>query len=277
MQIGINAPNYKKLKDWNSGFVEAVLRRHPRNPKDMNGFFGGTITGERGTGKSMYCYKVMAKTYYELNGYSKVSDEEDAYKEALEYMIFDAKTFLKLILRNKAKRIITPIITLDDASTHFGKYLFQRNPKLNEMLLGETATIREAVTGFLINCPKRAHLTKFLREYDDFKGTVYAIKGYGNQKERRWQRKVRFYRRDYLPDEQKFRIHIPFQDKFSCYVPEPFYTWYYEKKRKAGIEHTLKRYGIIPDNDFKEVKEYAIKLAKYLPDDLRKAVDDSCV
>ena len=47
---------------------------------------GGTISGERGTGKSTYAYKVLAKTYYELNGYTKVDEEEDAYKEALKYL-----------------------------------------------------------------------------------------------------------------------------------------------------------------------------------------------
>jgi len=37
--------HYKLLKDWNSGFVEWVIKRHPKNDRQQNGFMGGFIFG----------------------------------------------------------------------------------------------------------------------------------------------------------------------------------------------------------------------------------------
>jgi hypothetical protein len=262
--------NYKKLYDWNSGFVRWVIYRHPTNPKQQNGFMGGFIFGERGTGKSTYCYKVTAKTYYELNGYNTTDDEEDAYKQALEYMIFDPTIFRKLIIYNKIKRIVTPIITLDDASMHFGKMLHMTDPHTYAALLGETATIRTAVTGFLINAPKRGHVAKFLRDYDDFKGEIKTIStGHTpNIDTPSWQRKVRFYRWYYYPDEVKYRIQIPFQDKYSCYIPEPYYTWYLEKKRYFELKHEIE----VADKIDPESRTVFLEHKNELPPELKSVV-----
>jgi len=232
---------YKKLEDWNSGFVNWVIRRHPTARSQQNGFMGGFIFGERGTGKSTYCYKVGAKTHYKLCGYTGKDNEEESYKEALKYTIFEPTDFRKLLIYNKLKDIITPLICLDDASMHFGNMLHMTDPKLYAALLGETATIRTAATGFLINAPKRGHVVKFLRDYDDFKGEAKLdgggyTPGYNQQT---WNRKVRFYRWNYYPDEVKYRITIPFQDKYSCYIPDLFYLWYLEKKKYFEIKHEM--------------------------------------
>jgi len=198
--------HYKKLRDWNSGFIDIIKKRHPLTPRQQNGFISGTVTGERGTGKSTYVYKVMAKLYYDLNGYSKTDDETDAYQEALDNILFEPMEFINLIINNKRKRFITPVLCIDDASVHFGKYLFQTNPKLNAAVQGLTATLRTAVTGFFITTPARSHLAKFLREYDDFK--VRIIMDYD------WQRFARCYRWNWYPDEKNivykflFRIVI---------------------------------------------------------------------
>lgn len=263
--------NYKKLKDWNSGFVRWVIHRHPSNPKQQNGFMGGFIFGERGTGKSTYCYKVNAKTYYELNGYSKTDEEEDAYQEALQYMMYEPSDFRKLLIYNKIKRIVTPIICLDDASMHFGKMLHVINPKLYSALLGETATIRTAATGFLINAPKRSHVVKFLREYDDFKGEVKTSNGGHDPSvdSPSWQRKVRFYRWNYYPDEVRYRIQIPFQDRYSCYIPEPFYNWYIEKKRYFELKHEIE----VADRVDKEARIVFIENKKDIPRDFWSIIE----
>lgn len=225
--------DYVKLKNWNSGMVKGIIRRHPMNPHEQNGFISGAIVGERGGGKSTYAYKVLAKTYYELNGYNTIDAEEEAYKEALDCIIFDPLSFIQLIMRNKRNRTITPAICLDDASVHFGKYLFQTNAKLNQAILGLTATLRTAVTGFLITCPTRAHLAKFLREYDDYRVRII-------RQNDRWERIARYYQWNYYPDEKKYRVQVPFQDKYSCYIPEPYYTWYYNKKMAAELSHAEK-------------------------------------
>jgi len=231
--------NYKKLNEWNSGFHDWILKRHPKSNIKQNGFMGGFIFGERGTGKSTYCYKVQSKTYYSLNGYNKKDDEESAYKESLEYFFFDPSKFRRFLINNKLKRIITPCICLDDASMHFGNMLHMTDPKVYSALLGETATIRTAVTGFLINAPKRKHVAKFLRDYDDFKGRALVDGGGSIDDRQTWNRKIRFYRWNYYPDEVRYRIQIPFQDKYSCYIPEPMYSWYVDKKNYYEIKHEL--------------------------------------
>lgn len=94
----------KLLKDWNSGTSHRIILRHP------DGFIGYQIQGERGRGKSMYAYKVMAKVYQDLNGL----DEFDAYKMALKYMIFSPKDLINLIEHNIDTDEITPVICLED-------------------------------------------------------------------------------------------------------------------------------------------------------------------
>jgi hypothetical protein len=197
---------------------------------------GGFIFGERGQGKSTYALKVMTKVYYTLNGYDKNEQEEDAYREALKYMIYEPEDFQKLTIYNKLHHKVTPIICLDDASMHFGNMLHITNPRQYSSLMGQTATIRTAVTGMLITAPKRCHVVKFLRDYDDFKGEAFIDFGGGDNN---WNRKIRFYKWTYYPDETKFRIHIPFQDKYSCYVPDEYYIPYIRRKGYFEIKHDM--------------------------------------
>jgi hypothetical protein len=261
--------NYKSLYDWSSGFVEWVLRRHPLSANQQNGFMGGFIFGERGLGKSTYSFKVGAKTYYVLNGYTTKSDEEDAYKEALKYIFYDPSEFRSFLIYNKLKRIVSPYVCLDDASMHFGNMLHITNPKIYSALMGETATIRTAVTGFLITAPKRKHVVKFLRDYDDFKGEAKTDSGGGGRDFMTWNRKVRYYRWNYYPDEVRYRIQVPFQDKYSCYIPEPFYTWYLEKKRYYELKHELE----VADTIDKSVRYIFIKHKNDIPEPLQRFVD----
>jgi len=230
---------YKYLKDWNSGFHDWVINRHPTEQNRQNGFMGGFIYGSKGNGKSTYCYKVMAKIYYTINGYSKKDDEEEAYKLSLDHLIFDGDTFLDLMINNKVRQKITPVLCLDDASMHFGTQLYKHNPPLYDAMAGEIATVRTAVTGFLITSPKRSMCAKFLRENDDYKGEALKVAG------SKWMRKIRFYQWREYPDERKYKIQIPFQDEYSCYVPDeektglPFYENYVQKKRYYEIRHQI--------------------------------------
>jgi hypothetical protein len=235
--------NYKPLSDWHSGFHDWTLRRYPHDRRKQNGFMGGFIFGERGRGKSTYAYKVMAKVYYTLNGFEGRDKEEDAYKLALKYMIYEPKDFQQLTIYNKIHNIITPIICLDDASMHFGNMLHITNNKMYAALMGQTATIRSAVTGFLITAPKRCHVAKFLRDYDDFKGQAMTDMGAQmdspDMVKENWNRKIRFYRWNWYPDEVKYNIQIPFQDRYSCYVPDDYYYMYVKKKRYFELKHDL--------------------------------------
>ena len=215
--------NRKRLNDWNSGTVHRILRRYP------DGFIGYQIQGERGKGKSMYAYKVMAKVYQELYEL----DEYDAYKMALEYMIFSPADLIDLIEHNIKHDVITPVICLDDATVHFNSYKFFVDLYEVVLLKGLFDTIRTAITSVLITCPNRKQLLSFLRAYDDYKIEIKTAPGGDNH-----DRYARCYQFNWYPDEKKYKVIVPFQDKYSCYVPgkkndpESPYGAYMVKRKK---------------------------------------------
>ena len=224
--------NIKALKEWESGLANLIVKRYPKEEKAATGFVERVITGDPGSGKSTYCYKVGAKVYYVLRGYYNKDHEEDAYKESLRYMLYHPSDFAELIYHNKSEREITPFVCLDDASVHFGKQLYRLDPDTYMELEGLIPTLRTAITGFLVNTPYKQLLAKFLREFCRHKVNILLSHEFGS-----WARLARQYEKYWLPDDTKFRMKIPFQDKFSCLVPEPYYSWYYDKKMKAEADY----------------------------------------
>ncbi|RLF56052.1 MAG: hypothetical protein DRN27_09945 [Thermoplasmata archaeon] len=196
--------NRKKLNDWNSGTAHRILRRYP------DGFIGYQIQGERGKGKSMYAYKVMAKVYMAIYNL----DEYEAYDMALKYMIFSPNDLINLIEYNIKHDVITPVICLDDATVHFNSYKFFVDLYEVVLLKGLFDTIRTAITSVLITCPNRKQLLSFLRAYDDYKIEIKSAPGGDN-----YDRYARCYQFNWYPDERKYKVIVPFQDKYSCYVP----------------------------------------------------------
>ena len=254
--------NYKKIWEWNSGFHDWVIRRHPHNGHKQNGFMGGFIFGERGQGKSTYALKVMAKVYFTLNGLTGTDGEGEAYLWAINKMIYEPQDFQHLTTYNKLHGIVTPILCLDDASMHFHNMLHITNPKEYAALLGQTATVRTAVTGLLITAPKRKHVVKFLRDYDDYKGEAFIDAGSGyDATHQNWRRKIRFYKWNYYPDEVKYRIKIPFQDKYSCYIPDEYYLLYVHRKGYFEIKHDM----MFADKINKENRQLFIEYENDLP------------
>jgi len=195
--------NRKRLEDWNSGTVDKIIRRHP------NGFAGFVIQGERGRGKSMYAYKVMAKIYQQLNGL----DEYEAYAMSLNHMIFSPSELISMVKNNLKNNYVTPVLCLDDATVHFNAYKFFVD--LHEVILlkGMFDTIRTVLTGLLMTCPTRRSLLKFLKDYDDYKIDIKHAPGNA------MDRFARCYQFNWYPDERKYRVIVPYQDRYSVYVP----------------------------------------------------------
>jgi len=262
--------NYKKLNEWNSGFHDWVLNRHPSKNNKQNGFMGGFIYGSKGAGKSTYCYKVMAKIYYTINGYNTFDDEIDAYNEALRYMYMDGDLYLDRLIENRIKEIVTPCICLDDAGRHFGTQLYKHNPVLYDDMAGSMQVVRDVVTGFLINAPKRSMCAKFLRENDEYKGEALSDSG------SRWMRRIRFYEWYEYPDEVKRKLQIPFQDRFSCYIPDektvgfPAFENYMEKRRYFNIKSDIE----MADKHKKRNRPVFLRLLDECPDRIPKDFHD---
>lgn len=237
--------NYKHLCEWNSGFHDWTIRRHPHDNRKQNGFMGGFIFGERGQGKSTYALKVMAKIYQTLENLS----EEEAYLKAINMMIYEPEEFSRILILNKINHVVLPVMCLDDASMHFNNMLHITNPRAYASLMGKTATIRTVVTGLLITAPTRKHVVKFLRDYDDYKGEAFIDVGGESYDDQNWNRKIRFYKWNYYPDEVKYRIKIPFQDKYSCYVPDKIYNLYLNRKLYFEVKHDMQDADTISKQD----------------------------
>lgn len=225
-------PTYRKLKDWNSGLSALIIKNHPTKDNKMTGHISRTVTGDPGVGKSMYSYKTLAKTYYDFNGYTKVDEEEYAYKLAIDNFIYRPQELFEKV---KIQRDLDePALAwcIDDASVHMGRQLFDQDRDMYRQLQGTVPTLREDVTGLLITTIVIQLLAKPLREFVRKKVHVMPLA------ELKSHRKVaRHYEKWYFPDDIRFRIKIPFQEKFSSLCPEPFYSWYHEKKMKCLNEY----------------------------------------
>jgi hypothetical protein len=204
-------PIYKTLDDYSLILANKIIA------KVNVGFIGAIIEGERGYGKSMYALKVMAQVYHNLLGIS----DDDAWRMALDYMLFSMDDVIKFIDNNIKNEIVTPVWTLDDATVHFCSYKFFTN--LYEVILvhGMFDTIRTVCSSLLLTCPKRDLLLSSLRNYDDFKVEIIMDRG--------WERIARGYKIKTSPLGQR-RIYKNYEDHYSCYVPDWIYQDYMKKR-----------------------------------------------
>jgi len=152
---------------------------------------------------------VMAKIYQQLNGL----DEYEAYAMSLNHMIFSPSELISMVKNNLKNNYVTPVICLDDATVHFNAYKFFVD--LHEVILlkGMFDTIRTVLTGLLMTCPTRRNLLKFLKDYDDYKVDIKHAPGNA------MDRLARCYQFNWYPDERKYRVIVPYQDRYSVFVP----------------------------------------------------------
>lgn len=211
-------PRFRKLKDTDSILARKILRRHPEQ------FLSATITGGRGAGKSQYAYRVLAKVFYELNGCS----EEEAFKMALDHMIFSTDQFTDKIDKSIKTGEVIPALCLDDASVYFASYEFFTNMKKVIHLHAVFDLIRTSVTGMILTCPNRKMLLSFMRNYNDLRIKINRTDGH-------WGRAARAYIWRYMPDEVRKHIYIPFEEYYSCYMKQEYYEPYIKKRQDALV------------------------------------------
>ena len=222
-------PNYKKLRDWNTGLCQLVIDRHP-TPENNNisGFIHRTVVGDPGYGKSTYCLRVIARIHYRMNGYTTVEEEEKSWVYAIDNMIFSPVELFEKMDYQMSVNHPAVIWCLDDASVHMGTQLWEDDRETYRKLRKRMPTIRDKVTCLLITTPQVSLLAKPLREFLHRKVEIKLMSEFKSMK-----RMGRHYEKRYYPDDIRFRMRIPFQDRFSCIIPEPFYSMYREKKKLA--------------------------------------------
>jgi hypothetical protein len=245
-------PYYKTLKKWNPGLAPIIVERHPRKPDDPSGFIPRVILGKPGYGKSMYAYKIGAKIFWIFDGCDRIEQEEECYKQSLDALIYRPEQLFEKVKyqRNKSEPALLWII--DDGSVHFGRQLFDQDRKTYRRVQGTIPTVREDTTGLLITTPKSNLLAKPFREFIDEKVEIKLMSEF---KENR--RVANHYFKNYFPDERNFRIQLPFRDLFSNLCPQPFYSWYLEKKRKALNEYQAlcDKLGSLPVDDNEPIED----------------------
>lgn len=225
-------PNYKTLAKWNPALLKPVIERHPTTENKTSGFIHRTIVGDPGYGKSMFCYKFQARLYWEFNGCNKTEQEEECYKFSLDNMIYSPEELFNKVIIQREIGEPAWIWTLDDASVHMGRQLFDQDRPTYRKLQSIVPTLREDVTCLFITTPMVQLLAKPLREFLRRKIEMHIEENITKP-----ARLAKHYEKRYFPDDVRFRMYNPYNDKCSILVPEPFYSWYLEKKRKALREY----------------------------------------
>jgi len=224
-------PNYKKLKEWKTGLPPEIIRAYQTKEKETRGNTSRIITGPAGSGKSTYIYKVLAKTHYDFNGFTKVDEEEISYKFALDHIIYRPQELFNIVKKTLDADEQEIYICCDDASIHMGRQLFDQDRHAYRRLQGTVPTLRENFGGIFLTTIDVGLVAKPWREFIKRKVIIQKLQS------AHYSSLAKHYEKWYFPDDVKFRIAILFQDRFSYLVPNPFYTWYHEKKMNALKEY----------------------------------------
>jgi hypothetical protein len=221
-------PGFKALKDWHPSLIQSIIDRHPNTVNDSYSNISRLIAGGMGYGKTTLAFKFMAKLDYTVNGYTKIDDEENSYKFALDNIIYRPNDLFDRMEKQLEIGLPTWIWTIDDGSIHMGKQLYRQDRDAYDKLEDNLPTIREYVTCLLITTPKPGNLAKPFRDFFDKKINITLEEGI-----KRHVRRGKHYFREYYPDDVHYRIYHPWDDRYSCLVPEPFYGMLRQKKLDA--------------------------------------------
>lgn len=231
-------PNFKHLKDWKPALIPLIIERHPSDENIIQGFIHRIITGDMGYGKTTLAYKLRAKLSWDVNGYTAIDDEENCYKEALNNMIYRPDDLINRMMKQLERDEPAWMWIIDDGSIHMGKQLYRQNRAAYDKLEDNLPTIREYVTCLLVTTPKVNNLAKPFRDFFTRKINITLEEGGLKQ----YTRRGKHYFKEFYPDDLHYIIRHPYDDRYSCLVPEPFYSWMHQKKIDALKEyHAMKR------------------------------------
>jgi hypothetical protein len=127
-----------------------------------SGFTSAVVTGERRVGKTMYCLQ----TVYQICRYKGMSEEE-AWKTALDSIIFTMKDFVKILKTHNYKNR-RDFIIWDDAGVNASGLLYRYNMDNAAILKALMDTVGTRVRLLMLTTPDFEGLMKFLRRYQDY-------------------------------------------------------------------------------------------------------------
>lgn len=232
----INHPMYIESKEQLSYVARGIINSHPM------GYYGCTIKGPRGRGKTAFCMHTAREVYQFSEGLSR----DSAWERVLENTMFCLSEIDNMIDRvegidwnnvikwQEDNSILCRI--WDDAGMHGGKFRFFTDTKAVGHLQENMDVIRLVLTGFLINAPEISNLLSFLRSYRDHKIINIA---HTPERKAPYERvaTIKQWREDRLG---RWHLIPVVSTRFSCFVDE----WVYEEvtvmKARAIIDNRKK-------------------------------------
>lgn len=224
-----NRKKWINSKDELTKFEQGIINAHPEK------LVSATAHGERGIGKSMFCFITMTRIFQYLDG----THVDDAYLTALDHFLFSLPEVLKAIdkviqhtdysdISKYDKEHKYRVITMDDCGTHMGKYKFYTDVSSVDDLKGRLDTIRDVTNGLLMTTPALEGLLSFLREYPDNKEIQLL---YDKQGDTKYGRVVNVRHKRKKWARQGKLAYPPI--KTSIWVDNWAYDEYKIRKRKA--------------------------------------------
>ncbi|MBW2675043.1 MAG: hypothetical protein JRD89_16800, partial [Deltaproteobacteria bacterium] len=206
-------------KVWEPTLILAkkIVEKHPY------GFLGALVYGHRRVGKSIYALKTMQQVFMAYG-----CEEEEAWRLAMDSMIFDTYELLQVIHELAKNAKVWPVLTLDDAGVAAGSMKWFSDRKSVQALNAVFDTMGTVVSCLILTTPTFQRVLRFLRDAEDFyRIDVTPLKG--------WQRKASAYRIKLLPSGTKMIMpksnpRSGFVDEFSTYLPKERFHQYWKKR-----------------------------------------------
>jgi len=182
----------------------------------QEGYEAFSITGKKGSGKTVFSVKVMAQVFMSF-GYS----EEEAYDIAVKHLIFDKKEIIDFLLKHSNRQ--QPVLCWDDIRVHASGMSYITAPIDTQKLLGLLDTARDSICGFLTTSPSMKGVLGFIRKEEGYSIKIKKMpSGY---------RRAVGYARYELPSGQ-MRIATRYQDVFKFKLPDEIYAQVKEKRKR---------------------------------------------
>ena len=178
--------------------------------------------GKRGIGKTIYCIKV-ARQYYEIK-YGMETGE--AYEHALNSIIFSLDEMIHLMKTHSWKNRVDLII-FDDCGIFTSGMMYSSFHKQFAMLRASLDGIRGITGALLMTAPAVNSVAKFIQSYEHY---VIKVRKYHN-----WERIATGYQK-YRAGFGKTYTRKIFQDNFSTYLKQPYFSDYMELRNSHKEE-----------------------------------------
>lgn len=201
--------------EFDTRLAKLIFKRNKRTD-----FCGAIVYGPRGAGKSSFCLKTLADLY--KNGFEMTEDE--AYREALDHMLYDmpeiTSTIQDLLENGEGPE---PALILDDAGIYLGSTQYWSRVKFHSLMKSLLDSIRLASSSLLLTVPSPKTLIKYARAFDDYFIKITRRSG-------DYRRLATIYAKYTLPSGKTW-ISKKGKTKYTCRLPEWVYKEHVEKRR----------------------------------------------